>query len=36
MSAPLLAIPLAIAATLCTAAILTITGFVYAVASFSE
>ena len=36
ISAPLLAIPEAIAATLCTAAILTITGFLYSVASFKE
>ena len=36
ISAPLRAIPLAIAAILCTAATLTMTGFLYSVASLSE
>ena len=36
MSAPLRAIPLAMAAMLCTAATLTMTGFSYRVASLSE
>ena len=36
MSAPLRAMPLAIAAALCTAAILTMIGFLYSVASLRE
>ena len=36
LSAPLRAMPLAMAAMLCTAATLTITGFLYSVASFRE
>ena len=36
ISAPLLAMPLAMAAILCTAATFTITGFLYSVTSFME